>query len=179
MKLHYVYYAIQKNGKPKYGATTEPSNRKNREKYKSIKVLEEFKCPLECGDREIELQIKYLGKRDSSTHYADMILRRDKLKLPLIRKKISENTKKALSTPEVRKKLSLKSTEMWKDPKRKEKNVRGVSQHLSKLTPELVKQIRKEYIPRKVSSRKLANKYNVNQKSILNIVNRVTWKHIN
>lgn len=178
MKLYYVYYAIQKNGKPKVGATQNPSARKDRESYKTIKLLENYKCPWKAGDREIELQIQYFGKRDCSTHYANTFKNRDKLKLPHIRKKISENTKKALSTAEAKERLSLNSIEMWKDPNRASKQARGESVHLSKLTPELVKQIRKEYIPRKVSSRKLASKYNVNQKSILNIINNKTWRHV-
>lgn len=178
MKLHYIYYAIQKNGKPKYGATTDPTARATSGRYKSIKVLEEYKCPMKCGDREIELQIKYLGKRDTSMHYANMLLMQAKSQTPEVWKKISVNTRKAVSNSEIKKKQSDNAIKMWKNPKHIEFMKRGVSLPFAKLTDELVRQIRKEYIPRKVSSRMLGKKYNVNQKSILNIVNGVTWKHV-
>jgi len=68
MKLHYVYYAVQKDGIKKIGATSNTERRFGR--YVESKLLESFDCPWKCGDREIELQIKYFGKRDNSKHYA-------------------------------------------------------------------------------------------------------------
>ena len=68
MKLHYVYYAIQKDGTPKYGATENPSKRCSR--YLQWNLVEAYTCPWKAGDREIELQIKQFGKRDNSKHYA-------------------------------------------------------------------------------------------------------------
>lgn len=48
----------------------------------------------------------------------------------------------------------------------------------SKLTEDQVIQIRSEYIPRKVSRAKLAEKYHVSQGTIQCILERKTWKHV-
>ena len=69
MELHYVYYAIQKDGTPKVGATKSIKQRHYTQKYLEIIPLEIFECPWKCGDKEIELQLQYFGKRDSKFHY--------------------------------------------------------------------------------------------------------------
>ena len=55
---------------------------------------------------------------------------------------------------------------------------RGNKHYLSKMTPEKVIAIRKEYIPWKVSSRDLAKKYNIAQGSVMQILKRKTWTHV-
>lgn len=71
--LHYIYYAITKEDKPKVGATKNLKRRALVEKYKLIKPIEAYTCDKKAGDREIELQLKYFGKRDSKLHYSHMI----------------------------------------------------------------------------------------------------------
>jgi hypothetical protein len=56
--------------------------------------------------------------------------------------------------------------------------LRGESNGNSKLTDEVVKAIRREYIPRKVSQRTLAKKYNVSQRLILMILQGEIWQHV-
>jgi hypothetical protein len=48
----------------------------------------------------------------------------------------------------------------------------------SKLTPKEVRQIRSMYIPRKVSTRRLARKFNISQREIFDIVTNKIWRHI-
>lgn len=48
----------------------------------------------------------------------------------------------------------------------------------AKLSRETVKNIMDEYSPRKMSFRKLAKKYDVNHKTIFNIVHRNAWKDL-
>lgn len=55
---------------------------------------------------------------------------------------------------------------------------RGEKHYLSKMTPELILEIRKEYIPFKVPSRYLAKKYKIAQSSMMSILKRKTWTHI-
>ncbi len=55
---------------------------------------------------------------------------------------------------------------------------KGIDSNKAKLTEEQVLAIRSEYIPYKVSTPKLAAKYNVHQSVIHDIVTRKTWKHI-
>ena len=69
-ELHYVYYAIQKDGTPKVGATQNLKQRIRQSKYQELILLEVYDCPWKCGDREWQLQELYFGKRDSNTHYA-------------------------------------------------------------------------------------------------------------
>lgn len=58
------------------------------------------------------------------------------------------------------------------------KNCRGESSGLSKLTDEQVAQIRRLYVPGKISQYALAKKFSVAVSNINNIVHRKTWTHI-
>jgi len=158
MELHYVYYAIKKDGTHKVGATSQPINR--FKKYQSSKVLEQYECPWQCGDREIELQLEYFGKRDSSIHYADWIERKKNIDYSYqqskeFSKKVSEANYKSYAsgtrkkpdmsyrTDEYIEKLSKASKKMWKDPKRREFILKGEDLGNSLLTNEQVRYIRK------------------------------------
>lgn len=173
MKLHYVYYAIKKDGTPKVGATSQPYSRfKN---YLYSKLLEAYNCPWKCGDKEIELQIKYFGKRDGSKHYAVLLEQNNKrwtddrkkeqsLKLKKIHKnksigkKISKGLKDAykngirkesdksfFQTEEYKQKLRESSLKMWENSKRKEKQLKGTSHPRSVFKDDDIRYIRKVY----------------------------------
>nr|WP_241664857.1 helix-turn-helix domain-containing protein [Staphylococcus aureus] len=47
---------------------------------------------------------------------------------------------------------------------------------MSKLTNNEVLEIRKKYLSKNYSQRKLAKEYNVSQKTIYNIINKKQWK---
>jgi len=172
MKLFYVYYAIQTDGRPKVGASINPNKRKRASKYQEIILLEEFDCPIKCGDREIELQLKYFGKRDNSAHYASMI------------------NKSFYQTEEFKTKQSERFKRLWENERENMmKNIAiGINHGRSKLTEEDVKFIRKAYfkcvnrftlIPKgKMSITQLANKFNCTKQSILNVANGKRWKHV-
>jgi hypothetical protein len=55
---------------------------------------------------------------------------------------------------------------------------RGELQGLSKLTSAKVKIIRKTYVPRVISQRRLAAKYKLSQSSIGAMLRRETWTHV-
>lgn len=55
---------------------------------------------------------------------------------------------------------------------------KGLNVNTCKLTEEQVREIRKKYIPRKYSTRKLANEYGLNQATIFSIISRESWQHI-
>ena len=161
MALFYVYYAIQKDGTPKVGASNNPNGRKRGCKYQEIILLEAYDCPIKCGDREIELQLKYFGKRDSNHHYA------------VFKRKMSESNK-----------------HVWENQReRMMKNiVRGINQASSKLTEQDVRFIRKVYykvenqntpIPKgKMRRKQLADKFNCSTQTILRVVSGKGWKHV-
>ena len=48
----------------------------------------------------------------------------------------------------------------------------------SKITNEIVLEIRRLHKTENISSRKLSLKFNLSKSNILNIVNKKTWKHI-
>lgn len=54
----------------------------------------------------------------------------------------------------------------------------GEDHHSSKLTEKQVKEIRKKFNPRIYTIQKLANKYNVSNATIQDIIYRRCWKHI-
>ena len=55
---------------------------------------------------------------------------------------------------------------------------KGESVSTNILTEKQVLSIRNEYVPRKVSMQKLANKYGVSKATIVHIITRRNWKHI-
>jgi len=58
------------------------------------------------------------------------------------------------------------------------KNMRGKNGNNSKLTAKQVLEIRRDYIPIKVSARMLGKKYRVSTSNINRIIKRESWKHI-
>lgn len=60
----------------------------------------------------------------------------------------------------------------------KGRQARGERCNLAKCTPELVLQIRREYVPRKMSIPKLAKRYGLSPGAVGDIIRRFTWKHI-
>lgn len=55
---------------------------------------------------------------------------------------------------------------------------RGAANHNTKLTEEQVREIRKRYVPRKASLRRLAREYNVSKYAIFSALHGLTWKHL-
>jgi hypothetical protein len=60
----------------------------------------------------------------------------------------------------------------------KGRNHRGEDHCHSKLTAELVKEIRSKYVPRKYSTRRLASEYGMSQPTVHEIISRKIWKHV-
>ena len=183
MALYYVYYAIQKDGKPKVGASSYPKRRKRNCKYQEIILLEAYACPIKCGDREIELQQQYFGTRDSGHHYAV-------LKEMLKTRKSAD--KSIFQTEEFKTKMSESFKLLWENEREYMLNTRvnGSNHYLSKLTEQDIKFIRKAYfrvvnqyqhtpIPQgKMTTKQLADKFNCVNSTILKIVNGKRWKHV-
>jgi hypothetical protein len=203
MKLHYVYYAFTKNGKPKVGATSNPKRRLAR--YQSGKVLEAYECPWKCGDREIELQLQYFGKRDSNFHYAEWLEKKKNIDYSVFQteefsRKMSEANLKSYASgtrkevdrsyinDEYKEKISKASKEMWKDPKRLESMPRGEEVANALLTNEQVIYIRRVGFskrnqftpvpPGKKSALELADELGVKKYIIKNVMRGKTYTSI-
>ena len=200
MDLHYVYYAIKEDGTPKVGATKNPTERNSRAKYESIKLLEVYDCPWKCGDREIELQLQYFGKRDSNTHYAVMIKRGHN---KATHKKISKGLKLAykegrrdkidksfFNKKEYRKKISNVMKKWCKDnPNARKKSARyGSDNHNTRYTEDDVRFIRKHYYPMKnqntpipagkMSRKEIIDTLGCTVSFFKQVVTNKTWKHV-
>ena len=168
MALHYVYFAIQKDGRAKVGASINPNRRKRACKYQEIILLEAYDCAIKCGDREIDLQLKYFGTRDNPAHYASMI------------------NKTPFQKEEYKTKMSEIRKQVWEN--QREYMLNAIVNGVSKLTEEDVKFIRKVYfrvvnkhtpIPNgKMSRKQLEDKFNCTKQSILNVANGKSWKHV-
>ena len=59
-----------------------------------------------------------------------------------------------------------------------DRQAKGEDQGLSKLTEDQVLEIRRRYVPRKVTLRTLAAEFGVSQRVIHGIIHRKTWTHI-
>ena len=204
MKLHYVYYAVTKRGKQKVGATSNPKSRFRG--YLSYKLLEAYECPWKCGDREIELQLQYFGKRDSNFHYAEWLEKKKNIDYSVFqteeyRKKISEANYKSYAsgnrkpidmsyrTDEYKEKISKASKEMWKNPERRKYSLKAEDNPASKLSNDDVRFIRKSYhivknqfcvVPNgKYSPRTLGKMFNISSASIWNIIKGKTYTSVN
>jgi len=179
MALHYLYFAIKKDGTPKIGATENPSVRCSS--YLQWNLLETYDCPWKCGDKEIELQQQYFGKRDNSKHYA-------------VWKQMMKTRKPAdksvYQTEEYKTKISEITKRTWENQREHMLNTRprGSNHHSTKLTEQNVRFIRKVYYrgvnkftpisQGKMNLRQLADKFNCGKSTISNIVNGKSWKHI-
>jgi len=192
MKLHYVYYAIKKDGNPKVGVTKNAKFRPRLGKYKEFIILESYECPKLAGDKEIELQLKYFGKRDSKLHYIDY-LKIEKIRVEKSKETRKKNKTKIKITNKDRKKIqgSIKknlkfnqfvfkrSNNGYIPAKPKiEYNSVGINHRDNKLKVSDVLKIRKLYDNKQGNLRSLAKLFNVSTTMIYKIVNKKSWKHV-
>lgn len=54
----------------------------------------------------------------------------------------------------------------------------GIKQFNSKLNDDMVAEIRKRYIPRKVTMKFLSEEYNISEETIFDVIHKNTWKHV-
>ena len=64
--MYYIYHIPQRN---KIGVAVNVKRRMKESKCDDYEILEEHTCEFKVSDREVELQIEYYGKRDSSRLY--------------------------------------------------------------------------------------------------------------
>ena len=54
----------------------------------------------------------------------------------------------------------------------------GTDHDRAKMTPEIVRAVRRRYVPRKVSAQMLADEYGVGQQAIDKVLRGITWRHV-
>lgn len=164
--LYYVYYAVEKDGKQKIGCTSQPKRR--YELYDEVKSLFVYDCPIKAGDKEIELQQKYFGKRDSSQHYSRFMEVRKQDKSIEGFKKGGRKTVKLIQS--------------------QGKHIRKGEEGHHKLKNNQVKFIKENWTrcnswgkkenPNKLSTKELCKKFDISKYTISLIINNKIWTHI-
>lgn len=67
----------------------------------------------------------------------------------------------------------------WKNGFKNNNHLNGEKSHFAKISEELVRKIKKDYIPYKFGPRRLSQKYKIKEGCICPIIYGETWKHIN
>ena len=154
-----LYIGRLPSGKWKVGCDINYPHRPKQQKMKIYTCIETHDCVYMASDREIELQIKYFGKRDSNASYHET--------LKGARVSAKKRTGKARSE-ETKLKMS----------KAQKGIIVGTKCYNSKLTEDDVIEIRSKYIPKLYTCNKLAAEYDVSNVMISKIINRKRWTHI-
>lgn len=106
-----------------------------------------------------------IGYNISKSAYAPMVERNHTEEA---KRKISKHFSGRKLTKEHKKKIGLASS----------KNQLGENNHISKLTTESVREIRRKYKPHKYSQQRLAKEYGVSKTAIQQVVENRSWMHI-
>jgi len=195
MKLHYVYYAITSKGKSKVGCTTNPKFRIRLGKYQEFIILEAHENSQIAGDREIELQELYFGKRDSKKHYTETLKlmedrakksaetrKRNKTKITITTKDIKRGHKTRKTNEEKNSFIFRGKDNGYEPPKPHipllERMCVGVNHRDAKLNPNKVRDIRKLIKRDEWTINSLASHYGVSYMAMKKVVNGITWKHV-
>ena len=191
--IYSIYIGRKPNGKWKVGCDINYPNRPKEQKMKIYTCIETHDCVYMASDREIELQLKYFGKRDSSASYHEtlkrvQLARERNMGRPLSKKhklKISKVHKGKILSAETKLKISkankgkILSEEHKLNLSKAKKGMNiGSKNGRVKLTESDVLEIRSKYIPRVYTIQKLADEYGVGNLSIFKIIHRQRWAHI-
>jgi hypothetical protein len=154
-----IYIGRLPSGKWKVGCDINYPNRPKQQKMKIYTCIETHDCVYMASDREIELQLKYFGKRDSNSSYHETV------------KRAARAWKKATGIP------LLEEHKLKISKAKKGMNV-GSKHGKSKLTEDDVLEIRAKYKPYVYTIKMLVEEYNVSKDCMIHIIYRTTWTHI-
>ena len=163
-----IYIGRLPSGKWKVGCDINYPNRPKQQKMKIYTCIETHDCIYKASDREIELQIKYFGKRDSNASYHEIVKRAEQSAKKRIGKPLLEETKAKMSKARQGTRISEETKAL----------LLGSKNHWAKLTEVDVLEIRSKYIPRVYTLQMLADEYGVDESAIFCVVKRQKWKHI-
>jgi len=174
MGKYKIYRGFLPNGKEKIGCTNQYPTRCIVQSMTDYYVMEEHDCEFIASDREIELQIKHLGERDSRTPYHVSLHNRPKGITD--KKKLSEMGKKGWIAS--REKYTDMNQRLSKGSKGK---ATGEKNSSAKLTEDKVRYIRKWCkvgVKGPYSYQRMATALGVTKGHISNVVARRIWSHI-
>tara|TARA_R110000822_G_scaffold310021_1_gene440983 strand:+ start:79 stop:549 length:471 start_codon:yes stop_codon:yes gene_type:complete len=153
--IYSIYIGRKPNGKWKVGCDINYPNRPKEQKMKIYACIETHDCVYMASDREIELQLKYFGKRDSAILYHETLRRAQLARKRNMGSTLSEETKLIMSKAKA-----------------------GSKNGKALLTDSQVLQIRSKYIPRVYTRKMLAIEYSVSECAIRDVIYRKRWTHI-
>jgi hypothetical protein len=176
MGVFKIYRGFLPNGKEKIGATNEYPRRCEKQNMRDYYVMEEHDCEFITSDREIELQLKHLGKRDSRSPYHVSL--RNRPKGITDKKKLSEMGKKGwIASREKYPDMGKRIAESHKNNGK----LKGSGNPAAKLTADKVIYIRKMCKlggGGKYSYQRMADELGVSKGHIANVMSGRIWGHI-
>lgn len=172
-----IYRGFLPNGKEKIGATNEYPRRCEVQNMYDYYVIEEHDCQYITSDREIELQLKHLGKRDSKSPYHVSLHNRAKGGCTDPTRLSELGTKGAYAMwkkyPDMGKKIS--------ESHKKNGRLKGAGNPAAVLTESKVRYIRK-WCPigggGPYSQKRIAKALGCSKSHISNVIAKRIWSHI-
>ena len=159
-KTYYIYHIskfVWKDGSVgKIGVSYKPKKRTKLQGYSDYEILEQHQCIYKVSDREIELQKQY-GYKVDVTPYWKMMNRAKKSSLIQNGITVGNRNKQSGQIQSIGK---LNTTPSY---------------HLRKLTYDIAQSIRSEFKSNRITIKELANKFNVSNTAIVQILNNKTY----
>ena len=171
-----IYIGRLPSGKWKVGCDINYPNRPKQQKMKIYTCIETHDCVYMASDREIELQLKYFGKRDSAILYHETLRRGELAWKRNTGSTHSEETKLKMSKAQ-KGRVHSKETKLKMSKVQKGITV-GSKNGNSKLTDADVVKMRAKYKPHVYTIKMLVEEYNVSKDCIIAIIHRRNWTHI-
>jgi hypothetical protein len=177
MGKYKIYRGFLPNGKEKIGATNEYPRRCEKQNMRDYYIMEEHDCEFITSDREIELQLKYLGERDSKSPYHVSLRNRAKGGCKDTAKLSEMGTKGAYAMWEKYPDMGKKIAESHKNNGK----LKGSGNPAAKLTADKVRYIRKMCKRGgggKYSYQRMADELGVSKGHIANVMSGLLWSHV-
>jgi|13_taG_2_1085334.scaffolds.fasta_scaffold86580_1 hypothetical protein len=160
--MYYIYHIPERN---KIGVSNSLKVRMKKHKWTgSYEILEEHTCEFKVSDREVELQIEYYGKRDNNRLYWQTLKAHSTESRSKGGKKSGKIAVESGQLQSVQSKGAIASNKLKR-----------------KLTYETAEYIRAQYkrgndvFGKKISQRRLARVFDINQESIFKIIHNKTY----
>ena len=168
-----IYYGTKTDGDPKIGVCSNYPSRCKVQHLTNYYAMEEHTCIDEVSQREIDLQIQYFGKRDSSSTYKQQVALLEKYRVTF-----NSETAGAAGRLAVNRGSWANGDQAARGRNNKgniRKDLAINNKQKRHLTFEQAEEIRAKYIPRKYSMATLAKEYNTTTGVVGGIVRNLSY----
>ena len=178
MGQYKIYRGFLPNGKEKIGCTKEYPRRCEKQEMYDYRIIEEHDCEFKASDREVELQLKHLGKRDNFVLYWQSLHQLLEAGGCTDKEKLSEMGKKGWVVS--REKYPDMGERISKGIKEGEK-VKGENNPACVLTEDKVRYIRKwckPFVKGPYTQQRMAKAMGCSKSHISNVIARRIWEDL-